>query len=58
MKRVRITLGQRQAHALLTAALIGIEDLKEYDDPEVRQTARLADASLDRLAASMKKAEA
>jgi hypothetical protein len=58
MKRVRITLGQRQAEALMNAALMGIEDLNDYDDPDSRGTARLADIAVDRLVAAMKKAEA
>lgn len=53
MKRVRVVLGQKQTDALITAALIGIEDLREYDDPESRETARLADAALDRIIKAM-----
>ena len=57
MKRVKVTLGRRQAEALVTAGLMGLEDLRDYDDPDLRQAARLADQALDRISAAMRKAE-
>jgi hypothetical protein len=53
VKRVRVVLGQKQTNALISAALQGIEDLHDLGDPESRETARLADAALDRLVSAI-----
>jgi hypothetical protein len=59
MKRVKVTMGQRQAEALLDAALMGIEDLHDYtDDPEYRAKARYAERAADLLAAAIGRAKA
>jgi hypothetical protein len=53
-RRAKVSLGPRQADALLDAALRGIEDLRDegkYD------TANKADAALTRLVIAMHKAE-
>jgi hypothetical protein len=53
-RRPRLSLGPRQADALLTAALYGIEDLKDIGEYD---TADRANVALTRLVIAMQKAE-
>lgn len=52
-RRVRLTLGHRQAAALLAAGLIGVEDMLALGDHD---EAALAEAALDVLAGAMREA--
>lgn len=52
-KRVKLTLGHRQAAALFAAGLAGVEDLHDLGDHD---EAELADAALTVLARAMREA--
>jgi hypothetical protein len=53
-KRVRLTLGHRQAEALFVSALMGIEDMRDIGDSE---DADRADSALTVLARAMRTAK-
>lgn len=61
MKKVRLVLGQKQADALIEAALYGIEDMKDLayngDLPGAPRIIRDADRALTVLAEANRKAK-
>jgi hypothetical protein len=60
-KRVKLTLGLRQAEALLDAGLMGLADMEDeidaHDHTADKEKHRLADAALTALVQAMEKAK-
>jgi len=60
-KRVRLTLGHRQAEALFDAGLMGLADMEDeidaHDHTADKEKHRLADAALTVLARAMRTAK-